>query len=324
MTHKAYYLYAVLDSMPKEIPLAQGVGGALVELSEVDELVYCYSQIPIQLPVWTKLAYEYRQQPMASIQEMEEKSLLAQHQLLLLALSRECPTIYPFHYGAIFSSMEKMEEYLMLNIDRLQDGMDASSGYYEYQLALKPYLANPLGDISGKEFFLAKYERYKQERLLEREADRYIATLASYLPELQLFRLSEKVEDDKGLRLSLILPKGSPEIMGVFKQACERFLQAEPSLRMRISGPWPPYWLHKVHPLIKVSRYKQNIRPHDTSNFLGARNERAYTAGYAKQQPAPEHGHESRGGKQGLGSASPYHSQPLKGSDGEASHAPNG
>ena len=97
-----------------------------------------------------------------------------------------------------------------------------------------------LVDSPAKSFIKEKFENYKIDKKLEKEADRYIGVMDSFLGEFASEKKLERLKSKNLLLSAAYLVK--KERQGDFKEAFKRLRNAvDNDLKYLFSGPWPPY-----------------------------------------------------------------------------------
>lgn len=95
------------------------------------------------------------------------------------------------------------------------------------------------GGSSGKRFMKEKFEKYKIDKELEAEADKFIKIMDIFFSKFAVEKKTKKLKTENLLMDAVYLVEKGRE--GSFRDAFEHVKNARPDFKYLFSGPWPAY-----------------------------------------------------------------------------------
>ncbi len=226
------WLYAVVpaDAVPAAVP--SGVADAPVRLVTGDGLAAVTSPVPLEQPVQEKLT---------------DPAWLEQaargHHRVVQACFEAAPTV-PFRLATVLHDEQRVRELLATHAERLAATLHQVAGREEWGVQAKAATRRSAGPAprSG-----ADYLRQRRAELARASADRRRAVAAAddlhgALADLAeaAYRRPVAADDRRGLLLDAAYLVAREERAG-FLESVRRLEADRPELRLRVTGPWPPY-----------------------------------------------------------------------------------
>ncbi|MGB1015595.1 MAG: GvpL/GvpF family gas vesicle protein [Nannocystaceae bacterium] len=251
---RAIYVFCALDTSFK-LPEIEGLEGTSIFpiSSENFQVAAC----GVDLEVWTGEDAEAR---LADVKWLGPRAL--RHELINERLMHQT-TIFPLRFGALFSTVERVEQWLAANHDAMATYFDTVGGHEEW--AVRGWLKQDTcrqtlaeRDPRNHDLPISPGARYLQKKRLERDAVTQVrgwvrtATqkLADHLSQETVAMLQTpagRVEahnpaDERScvLNFACLLPRGQ---IRTLQSSLDPLLDSwEPfGLSLELNGPWPAY-----------------------------------------------------------------------------------
>lgn len=219
------YTYAIVDRPTKSLVLPTGFQSDKLATIESDRLAAV-----------VELGFT-----LESLESDEEQLLQAvvHHDKTIRALFEQGPVL-PLRFGICFRSEDLLQEHLRSQAADYQKTLERVRDRAEYTLKLTPIApadATPPPEAKGKNYLLAKKQRFQRQQAEQRssagELETLVAAIAATYPDCLHAEAREKVE-----RLHFLVARHERASLS---QQLQQWQALAPRWELQLSDPLPPY-----------------------------------------------------------------------------------